>query len=232
MDLLALAAVPALAYMLIAALVAADAIVPVVPSEVAVVTAGTLAAAGRLDAVSVLVAAAAGAVAGDSIVYLIGRHALPGRLARSRLGRRMQHSVERAYARMGSASVAAIIAGRFVPLGRTASSAAAGLAGVAPQRFLLWGAIGGSAWASWMLGIGYVTGSVTEAPLWAQSAIGAATAIVIGVWFAAGQAVVRTRRRMSARAAAAGRTIDTSSVPPNADGEQARPSMTFDRIAA
>ncbi|WP_129668928.1 DedA family protein [Phytoactinopolyspora endophytica] len=203
MDLLALVAVPVLVYVVIAALVAADAVVPIVPSEVAVVAAGTLAAAGELDVVAVLIAAAGGALVGDCAVYLIGRHTLPGVLARSRLGRRVQRSVERAYMRMGSASSAAIIAGRFIPLGRTASSAAAGMAGVSPQRFLLCGAIGGSAWASWMLGIGYVTGSVTDVPLWAQSAIGAGAAIVVGVWLATTRAIIRTRRHMSARARAA-----------------------------
>ncbi|NED95703.1 hypothetical protein G1H11_10305 [Phytoactinopolyspora alkaliphila] len=200
MELTALVAIPVLAYLVIALLVAFDAMIPAVPSEVALVTAGTLAAGGAFNAGWAVAAAVAGALAGDYAVYSLGRHRLPGALDRSRLGRRIQRGAEHAYSRMGSASAMAIVAGRFVPLGRTASSAAAGLAGVSRRVFLVFSGIGGIVWAAWMVGVGYATGTVTDAPMWLQSVIGVAIAVLAGVWIAAVHAVLRTRRRMAARA--------------------------------
>ncbi|AYY11721.1 DedA family protein [Actinobacteria bacterium YIM 96077] len=199
-DFATLLATPGLVYAVIAALVAFDAAVPAVPSEVAVVTAGTLAVAGDINLAWVLLSTIAGAVAGDYIVHTMGRRALPAILRRSRLGRRAQRNVEHAYARMGSASAGTIVAGRFIPLGRTASAAAAGLAGVSQPRFLAFSTLGATAWATWMLGIGYVTGTATEAPLWLQSALGACVALIVAVWIAAIRSVIRTRRRLTHRA--------------------------------
>src|ERR1051326_4653787 len=50
-----------------------DAIVPIVPSETVVITAGVVAAAGDLSLPLVVAAAAAGAFAGDNAAYLVGR---------------------------------------------------------------------------------------------------------------------------------------------------------------
>lgn len=191
---------PLLAYLVIALLVAVDAIIPAIPSEVFVVSSGAFAAAGELDLAWAGAAAAAGALVGDHIVYGIGRHKLPRLLDRFRLGRYARRTVERAYNRLGPASAAAIVAGRFVPFGRTAGAASAGLAGIDPRRFTTYSTIGCIAWAAWMVGVGYATGSLTDLPLWIQSLIGAGVAVVVGVWAAAIRAVIRTRRRLSARA--------------------------------
>lgn len=203
MDLLSLVAVPAVVYLVIAAAVAIDVVIPALPGEVLVVSAGALAAAGHLDVVWAVVAATVGAIGGDLAVYGISRRTLPAALDRSRLGRRIHEKVTRAHDRMGSTSGAAIIAARFVPLGRTTVVAAAGIAGVRPRRFAVLALTGGLLWSSWTVGLGYVTGSVTDAPLWLQVAIGAAIGVVVGVWAGAVHTVVRTRRRMSARARAA-----------------------------
>src|SRR4051812_18405528 len=50
-----------------------DAVVPVVPSETAVITAGVVAAAGDLSLPLVVAAAALGAFLGDNTAYLVGR---------------------------------------------------------------------------------------------------------------------------------------------------------------
>lgn len=66
---------------------------------------------------------------------------------------------DRAHERMGSTSAAAIIAARFIPLGRTTVSAAAGVAGIRPRRFAAYAFTGALLWSSWSVGIGYVTGA-------------------------------------------------------------------------
>src|SRR5215471_9601509 len=60
------------AYAIVFLLAALDAVLPVVPSETAVITAGVVAAGGDLSLPLVIVAAAAGAFAGDNFAYLIG----------------------------------------------------------------------------------------------------------------------------------------------------------------
>ena len=62
-----------LAYAIVFLLALLDAIVPVVPSETAVITAGVVAASGHLSLPLIVVSAATGAVAGDNTSYLVGR---------------------------------------------------------------------------------------------------------------------------------------------------------------
>lgn len=195
-DVLTLVAVPAVAYLVVVVLVAIDSVVPVVPSEVFVVATGTFAAAGDLNLAPAVAAAAVGAFAGDQVVYRIGRHKLHGLLGRSRFGRRVLRSVERTYTKFETASGPAIIAARFMPLGRTAGAGAAGLAGVSRGKFSSYSAVGVTLWAGWLTGLGYVTGANTEGPLWLSVVLGLAVALVVGVWLAAVRAIVRTRRRM------------------------------------
>src|SRR5215207_4035306 len=54
-----------------------DSIVPLVPSETAVIAAGVAAAVGDLNVVVVILVAAAGAFCGDNLAYEIGHRAKP-----------------------------------------------------------------------------------------------------------------------------------------------------------
>src|SRR5262249_14102110 len=54
-----------------------DSVIPLIPSETAVITAGVGAATGNLILVLVIVVAAVGAVCGDNIAYEIGKRAQP-----------------------------------------------------------------------------------------------------------------------------------------------------------
>ncbi|WP_238992247.1 DedA family protein [Jiangella ureilytica] len=223
MDLLSFVAVPALAYLVIAAFVAIDAVVPAFPGEVLVISSGALAAAGHLNVAWSIAAATLGALAGDLAVHGMSRRALPRMLERFGVGRRLKARIARAHERMGSTSAAAIIAARFIPLGRTTVAAAAGVAGIGRRRFAAIAFAGGLLWASWTVGLGYVTGTVTDAPLWLQVAIGAAVGIVVGVWVGAAHTVIRTRRRMSERARAAEAAADSRDEP--------SPSRTAELVA-
>lgn len=61
------------AYAIVFLLALLDAVLPVVPSETAVITGGVVAATGRLSLPLVIASAAVGAMAGDNAAYLIGR---------------------------------------------------------------------------------------------------------------------------------------------------------------
>ena len=60
-------------YLVIFAIAYFDAIIPIVPSETAVIAAGVLAGTGDLELVLVILAGASGAFAGDNTAYMLGR---------------------------------------------------------------------------------------------------------------------------------------------------------------
>jgi membrane-associated protein len=72
-DLNSLADLAGYAYLVIFALAALDVVFPVLPSESAVILGGVLAWQGRLGVVPLVLAAAAGAIAGDHLSYGLGR---------------------------------------------------------------------------------------------------------------------------------------------------------------
>src|SRR6185437_607030 len=77
------------AYVVIVLFALVDAIIPLVPSETAVITAGVVAASGHLTVPLVIAAAAVGALAGDNIGYGLGHHLGPrSRILNSEKGRR------------------------------------------------------------------------------------------------------------------------------------------------
>ena len=209
MDVLLVVAVPAVAYLIIASLVAFDSILPAIPSEVLVVAAGALASSGDLVAGWAVAAAAVGAFVGDHVVYRIGRHGLSGVLARTWWGRRVAQSVARVHDQFQAVSGAAIIAARFMPFGRTLGAGVAGLVGVRPSKFTVFSAIGVLLWAAWLTGLGFVTGTQTGWPLWISVLTGMAVAVVVGICVG----VPQNRAYRANRAAATAGRPDQPPVP-------------------
>ena len=73
-------------------------------------------------------------------------------------------AVHTAIAKAGrSTTYGAIIGIRFIPGGRLATTAAAGIANVSTRGFSLCAALGGLLWAVWSVGLGYFTGAATGA---------------------------------------------------------------------
>src|SRR5918992_2679407 len=125
------------AYLLIFAVAALDAVVPAVPSEATVISAGILAGAGELSLVAVVSAGAAGALIGDTAAFGGGRLLSPRAnrwLQRSARGRRES---ERAVRLLDSRGPLLIITARFIPGGRTAATFTAGIVRYRFRRFVL-----------------------------------------------------------------------------------------------
>lgn len=168
-------------YFLIVPLVVLDAAVPAVPSEIFVVTTGALAAGGYVHLSIAIPVVALGAWLGDSMVYYLFKRRLSRLLDRFRWGRWLHRATLKACHKGGSSSTyAAIIAGRFIPAGRTATMAAAGVAHVPTRGFLLASAIGSVMWAGWLVGLGFLTGAATDLPWWASALIGVGVGIIVG----------------------------------------------------
>jgi membrane protein DedA with SNARE-associated domain len=158
--------------LLLALAVAVDAVLPLVPSEVALVGAGALVATGAADPVPVLGAAWLGALAGDCVAYGLGRRA--GRLGVGRLlrHRRGRASLVWATRQLDRRTVPVLVAGRFLPGGRTVTTLTAGFLRVSPRRFVPAVALGGALWAGYVTTLGYLGGRGAAEQPWAGALAG------------------------------------------------------------
>ncbi|MDQ1622616.1 MAG: rane-associated protein [Actinomycetota bacterium] len=181
-------------YFWIVPVVVGDAIFPPVPSEILVITGGALSADGLVNGFLIAFLAAVSSWLGDMMVFQLFKRRLSHVLDRWKWGRTFHKGVHAAIAKAGrSSTYGAIIGVRFIPGGRLATTAAAGIADVSTRGFSLCAAIGGILWAFWSVGLGYFTGSATKLPVWASSLIGVGAGLVIG----AVVGVIATRRRGS-----------------------------------
>jgi membrane-associated protein len=190
---------------LVAVLVPAlDALIPVLPSETAVIALGVATAGGTDPRIAVLVGLAAlGAFLGDNAAYLVGRRfgpAVSRRVFAGERGERRRDWAQRSLARYG---VRIIVACRFIPGGRTAVTLTCGLIGYPRRRFVFGTALAGILWASYAFLLGRIGGQAFEGRPWAGLLVGLGlTVAVSGVI----EAVRRTRRRQRRRPARAGRS--------------------------
>jgi membrane-associated protein len=134
------------------------------PGDSLLFTAGLLCTTGasavvHLSLPLVLVAAAAGALLGAQVGFLIGRAAGPRLLDRPDRPR-LQEAVGRARValdRYGAGK--AIVLARFIPLVRTVLNPLAGTVGVPTRVFTLWQVVGGLIWSVGLTLAGYALGS-------------------------------------------------------------------------
>jgi membrane-associated protein len=139
-----------------------DALIPIVPSETAVITAGVLAGTDDLLLSLVILCGAAGAYTGDTTAYLLGRRFGPqiSRLVfRGEKGEERRAWAERGLDRYGGPL---IFGARFVPGGRTAVTVSSGMLGMTWRRFAVYAGIAAVAWASYAALIGYLGGKTFE----------------------------------------------------------------------
>ena len=154
------------------------------PGETSLLVAGALAATGQLWLPGVIIAAALGAILGDTAGYWVGRTSGLRLLRRHghlfRFDERKLALAEGFFARHGEKTV---FLGRFVPIGRIFSAVLAGVSQMRYRRFLFWNATGGIVWATLMGTLGYVFG--TQLPLIerlvGQFGFGLLIALVLGV---------------------------------------------------
>lgn len=140
---------------------ALDVIFPLVPSETSVILAGVLAGTGDLVLVAVIGFAAAGAILGDNVSYLIGRTAGERIVERFFKGERRKR-IDWAEKQIQERGSYLIVVGRFIPGGRTAITLAAGLLEMPWRRFIVFDVLAGIVWACYGALLGYVGGRTFE----------------------------------------------------------------------
>lgn len=160
-----------------------DALVPVVPSETSVITAGVVASAGDLSIPLIIAAAAAGAFAGDNTAYLLGRRFGARASERFFRGEKARKRMAWADRQLGERGGELIAVGRFIPGGRTAIAVSAGTLGFPWRRFALFDAAAALGWALYASLLGYFGGHAFQNALWKGLvlALGIAFAVVAAV---------------------------------------------------
>jgi membrane protein DedA with SNARE-associated domain len=153
-------------YPLLFAVAYLDAIIPLVPSETLVITAGVLASAGDMELGWIIVFAAVGAFCGDNTAYFIG-HRYGDRIERrffsSEKAKGRLRWAERQLEERGGEI---IIIARFIPGGRTVVTLSAGALEMRWRRFATYDAIAVTIWASYAALLGYVGGKQFEDAPW------------------------------------------------------------------
>ncbi|GAA1038009.1 hypothetical protein GCM10009557_52880 [Virgisporangium ochraceum] len=176
--------------LLLTALCSLDGVLPMIPSEAAVLAAGVYA---RSSLLAVVLATAVGVFIGDHLAYGLSRSVLgPRLLRRSEKARRAVSTMA------GPRAGALIVASRFLPGGRVTANLACGTARLPLRRFSPASAVAALAWAAYTVGLGYAGGAAfADSPLLAVAA-------GLGMSFLFGAAAELMRRRVSrpARSAA------------------------------
>jgi membrane protein DedA with SNARE-associated domain len=188
------------------------------PGETALITAAILASQGKLQIELVIPLAAAAAIVGDNIGYLVARRAgrwlleRPGRFARQR--REVLAIGEPFFERHGPK---AVFFGRFILGLRTWASWLAGATRMHWRSFVLWNALGGICWATAVGLIAYYLG---------RSAKNAIETFGLYGLLAAGLAIVSAlllRRRYLRRRLSQERAADSTArnpIDPSTRGEE------------
>jgi membrane-associated protein len=154
------------AYAILFVLALLDAIIPIVPSETSVITAGVVASQGDLSLPMVILFAAAGAFAGDNIAYWLGKRFGQRITDRFFSSEKSQQRVEWAHRQVEERGGELIVIARFIPGGRTVVTLSAGTLAYPYRKFILFDAIAASIWGSYAALLGYFGGSAFENQPW------------------------------------------------------------------
>lgn len=194
-------------YWAIFLVVAGDGLIPILPGETAIVAAAVLAANGSLSLPLVILAGVAGAVAGDSTAYWIGRvgHGPIRRTITRVAGAERLAAAEKMVQRQGPALV---FVGRFLPGIRIAINLSCGAGHMSFPRFLTFDVLGGIAWATQAALLGYFAGKAFADQLWVAFVVAFAVTGLVGA-FVATKERKRARRDKLEAASAESKADDT-----------------------
>jgi membrane-associated protein len=162
-------------YALVLAVAALDVLLPLLPSEATLISAGALAATGELDLGLVLGAGVLGAVVGDNAAYGCGR------VLRHRIPRRLQAGRARTERALASRATVVLFVARFIPAGRSVTTVTAGAVSMPWSRFAVRSAAACLVWACYTALAGYAGGQTFESRPWLGVTLALGAVAVAGV---------------------------------------------------
>ncbi len=130
----------------------------VLPGDSLLVTAGLLAASGRLDILMLLIILIPAAIIGDSVGYWIGAKLGDGLYAKGDSWWFKRSYIQRAKAFYDEHGGKTIVLARFVPVVRTFAPVVAGAAKMPYRKFLPYNVAGGVLWVAGVTLFGYFAG--------------------------------------------------------------------------
>jgi membrane-associated protein len=171
-----------LSYLIAFLFPALDAVIPVLPSETAIVALG-VATAGSIDLrlVLLVILAACGACVGDNLCFIIGRYFGPWvdrRFFASERGFRRRAWAQKTLERFGARL---IIVCRFIPGGRTVVTFTCGAVGYPWRRFLPVTALSGVIWATYAFVIGRIGGTTFASKPWLGLVVALGLAFIVSL---------------------------------------------------
>ena len=172
-------------------------IFPPIPSELIMPLAGYTAATGKLSLVGVIIAGSLGSLVGQLPLYYVGKAVGKDRMKRwaDKHGEWLAVSgeeIDQADKWFKDHGHKAVLFGRLVPGVRSLLSIPAGFAEMPLPKFLMYSAIGTTAWAGLLAYLGSLLGNNYEV---VERYVGPVTYVVLGgmlVWFVA--RVIKRRR--------------------------------------
>jgi membrane protein DedA with SNARE-associated domain len=179
-------------YAIVFGIVAIDSLLPFAQAEAVVITAAVLAAQGHLLLWLIIPLVALAGFVGDNASYVLGR--LVGcRIAERLMPGKRRRRLEQAQAGIRHHGRLVIIVGRFLPIGRTLTTLAAGTLEMPWRRFAVADAIAAASWAVYASMLGYAGGSSFEHSLWKPLLFALGIAILLGVAIEAYRRVQKRR---------------------------------------
>ncbi|WSN15042.1 DedA family protein [Micromonospora sp. NBC_01699] len=237
LELLTNVASPTSAYLALFGLLVLDAFVPVVPTQVVMITGGALTIYGNLNLGLTIGVGALGVFCGDTACYLLGRtgagqllgHTGAGRLlrgwreARDRTGyadgqadraapSRSRQAAGRFTRALRQPGPMVILLCRFVPGGRMIACFNAGRVRYPYRRFLAYDALAALGWAAYGALVGHLGGAALTDSIWRLATV----AVVAAAGFAAaGWALTLTGGRTAAELPAPEPALAASVITPS-----------------
>jgi membrane-associated protein len=185
----------AASYLLIVTFVALDALFPLIPAEVVLISGTLFALQGRLTLALVYAAGVMGVLIGDNASYLLGDtlgEPAAERLAHDRRARRWLRWARTKICRHGPGLV---VASRFLPGGRTATTFAAGSLGLSWRRFIVADIVAALLAIGYMIAVAYVAGRAFANSFWPSLMLSLGIAVSLFLLFQSWQRL----RRVAAR---------------------------------
>ncbi|URN00791.1 DedA family protein [Actinomadura madurae] len=179
-------------YLILMSVSLLDSFLPLIPSEPVIIIAGVFAATGSTNLTLVIAATAVGAFLGDQIPYALGRRLSARVQKRLPDGSRRRATHDWISRHLDLRGGFVLVSTRFIPVGRYLVTVTTGMVRYDYRRYVLFTAVGGTAWSAYTVLTGYLGGVLFQENALLAFLVGLGLALVMS-------GVMEVTRRVRAR---------------------------------